>query len=232
MAEIQFVADLIESIPLSIRDRYTFVTAPCPTRNVECTNAFKFMVKCFSEKETCQLDDLVSMPNKAPATMDGLNRLESSHKVILLYMWLRYEWQKLNVTRPVLDLFHSTCSLRFPETFTTSQERGLELKSTCEELIDQALKEYGADMERRHRKRLKRQRQSDTKKLRKWALALLHGFNKMMHNRSFPFLMYLWNNTYIRIAKPTSWRSTAQVEEHSDRWCNGNFGWYKKKVYI
>jgi hypothetical protein len=47
------------------------------------------LAKKFSDNETCTLDDVIMLPNAPPTTAAQLGDLESNHKNIMLYMWLR-----------------------------------------------------------------------------------------------------------------------------------------------
>lgn len=75
---------------MPIRDRYKFVTAPVNTRNKDLLKAFVSMAKSFSNNEECPLDSLVVLPErKLQANNEVLRMLETCHKTIMLYMWLR-----------------------------------------------------------------------------------------------------------------------------------------------
>lgn len=52
-------------------------------------NVIEMLAKKFSKSETCALDNVIELPNATPTTPEGLGILESSHKNIMLYMWLR-----------------------------------------------------------------------------------------------------------------------------------------------
>ncbi|KAJ8663205.1 hypothetical protein O0I10_001382 [Lichtheimia ornata] len=118
--DTKVLADAIDHISLDLRDRYQLVMAPVPTRKPKCVATFQEMAQKFSQDESCELEQFVELPEKPPRTPEGLNDLENSHKIIMLYMWL---------------------SLRYPHIFTTAQEQGLELKEKCESLIDTSLQE-------------------------------------------------------------------------------------------
>lgn len=84
------LADAIDHISLDLRDRYQLVMAPVPTRKPKCVATFQEMAQKFSQDESCELEQFVELPEKPPRTPEGLNDLENSHKIIMLYMWLRY----------------------------------------------------------------------------------------------------------------------------------------------
>ncbi|KAI8059402.1 P-loop containing nucleoside triphosphate hydrolase protein [Gilbertella persicaria] len=83
------IAERIEHIKLPLRDKYQFVTAPVSCRNESSMEMIELFAKKFSENETCTLDDVIQLPNVTPASTAGLAQLESDHKNIMLYMWLR-----------------------------------------------------------------------------------------------------------------------------------------------
>ncbi|KAI9355226.1 P-loop containing nucleoside triphosphate hydrolase protein [Pilaira anomala] len=127
----KIIADKLEDIKLPLRDLYQFVTAPVSTRNIPSMDVIEILAKKLSRSETCVLDDVIQLPNVTPVTTDGLSELENSHKNIMLYMWL---------------------SLRYPETFTSTQEHTLETKIRCEVMIDDALK-YSSSVKKQRGKK-------------------------------------------------------------------------------
>ncbi|CAO3627432.1 unnamed protein product [Cunninghamella blakesleeana] len=130
------IADRIERLDLPLRDRYQFVNAPVTIRNDEVMDTIEHMAEVYSLNKTLELSDLVQLPSELP---ENSELLETSHKQIMLYMWL---------------------SLRFPDSFITLQDEALEMKTKCENMIDQVLTEtsqvdeYLERMKRRqHRKK-------------------------------------------------------------------------------
>ncbi|KAI8079764.1 P-loop containing nucleoside triphosphate hydrolase protein [Halteromyces radiatus] len=83
------IAEVIESIKLPLRDRYQFVTAPVSTRNEETLNAVQEMAKIHSNNKVLELPELVQLPNSQMVDVGSLSYLETAHKKIMLYMWLR-----------------------------------------------------------------------------------------------------------------------------------------------
>ncbi|KAJ3092257.1 hypothetical protein HK102_009227 [Quaeritorhiza haematococci] len=112
------IADLINSFPLTLRDRYTFVLAPI---NLDMDGIAAMAVVNFARARSkgveCQLDSIVALPSKAPSSIEELRKLECQHRVIMLYLWLSY---------------------RFPETFTDT-DTASHFKNVCEDLINQGL---------------------------------------------------------------------------------------------
>ncbi|GAA5798947.1 hypothetical protein HPULCUR_004356 [Helicostylum pulchrum] len=114
------IAERLENVKLPLRDLYQFVTAPVSTRNEKSMEVIELFAKKLSNNETCTLDDVIQLPNVTPTKPEELAGLENSHKNIMLYMWL---------------------SLRYPDTFTSTQDRAVETKTRCEVMIDDVLKQ-------------------------------------------------------------------------------------------
>ncbi|KAI8136697.1 P-loop containing nucleoside triphosphate hydrolase protein [Fennellomyces sp. T-0311] len=83
------IAETIEHVKLGLRDRYQFITAPVPVKTPAAVNAFKEMAEMYSNMEPCELNQFATLPKNPPTTPEGLKNLESTHKTIMLYMWLR-----------------------------------------------------------------------------------------------------------------------------------------------
>lgn len=83
------IADRLEHIKLPLKDRYQFVTAPVSIRTDSSMEMIESLAEKFSKNETCTLNDVIQLPNAAPKSATQLAELESSHKNIMLYMWLR-----------------------------------------------------------------------------------------------------------------------------------------------
>ncbi|KAG0192174.1 hypothetical protein DFQ28_009934 [Apophysomyces sp. BC1034] len=115
------IADAIEHINMPLRDRHQFVVAPVDIDDELCMKAIEHLARSFSKQNNCSLTDLIQL-SEVVTDEKALKHLESSHKVVILYMWL---------------------SLRYPEVFVTKSPDALELKRRCENLIDQALRQLG-----------------------------------------------------------------------------------------
>ncbi|KAG0191615.1 hypothetical protein DFQ28_011454 [Apophysomyces sp. BC1034] len=113
------IADTIQMIPMEMRDRYQFVTAPVNSRKQLGLDTIQHLAKVFSENRQCRLDELVELQDIVPKGPIQLNDLEMKHKQIILYMWL---------------------SLRYPDVYVTSQDESTKIKTRCEELIDEGLR--------------------------------------------------------------------------------------------
>lgn len=82
----QAIADRIEHIKLPLRDRYQFVNAPVTIRNKHLMQTIEDMTEVYSNNGTLELSEMVELPSVLPDTSD---ELETTHKKIMLYMWLR-----------------------------------------------------------------------------------------------------------------------------------------------
>ena len=80
----------MDHLELSVRDRYQFVSAPTPLRDTACLQAVVDMATSFSKNEDINLKKLVKLPaEKESVTKTKLDQLESCHKIIMIYKWLR-----------------------------------------------------------------------------------------------------------------------------------------------
>jgi ATP-dependent RNA helicase SUPV3L1/SUV3 len=80
----------MDHLELSVRDRYQFVSAPTPLRDTACLEAVVEMATSFSNNEDIHLNKLVKLPAvKESVTKTKLDQLESCHKIIMIYKWLR-----------------------------------------------------------------------------------------------------------------------------------------------
>lgn len=52
-------------------------------------DTLKAMTRTHSNNETLELADMVELPESMESTPEALTYLETSHKKIMLYMWLR-----------------------------------------------------------------------------------------------------------------------------------------------
>jgi hypothetical protein len=52
-------------------------------------DTLKSMTRTHSNNETLELTDLVDLPESFESTPEALTYLETAHKKIMLYMWLR-----------------------------------------------------------------------------------------------------------------------------------------------
>ncbi|KAM6949910.1 ATP-dependent RNA helicase SUPV3L1, mitochondrial [Lycodopsis pacificus] len=96
--DFKFLADMIQHIPLNLRSRYVFCTAPINKKQpFVCTSFLKF-ARQFSRDEPLTFDWVgrhVSWPLSAPKNIKDLVHLEAVHDVLDLYLWLSYRFMDM-----------------------------------------------------------------------------------------------------------------------------------------
>ncbi|XP_042341781.1 ATP-dependent RNA helicase SUPV3L1, mitochondrial [Plectropomus leopardus] len=104
--DFKFLADMIQHIPLNLRSRYVFCTAPINKKQpFVCTSFLKF-ARQFSRDEPLTFDWIcrhVNWPLSAPKNIKDLVHLEAVHDVLDLYLWLSYRF---------MDMFPDTALVR------------------------------------------------------------------------------------------------------------------------
>lgn len=104
--DFKFLADMIQHIPLNLRSRYVFCTAPINKKQpFVCTSFLKF-ARQFSRDEPLTFDwvcRLISWPLPPPKNIKDLVQLEAVHDVLDLYLWLSYRF---------MDMFPDTVFIR------------------------------------------------------------------------------------------------------------------------
>ncbi|KAJ3593433.1 hypothetical protein NHX12_005768 [Muraenolepis orangiensis] len=100
--DFKFLADMIQHIPLNLRSRYVFCTAPINKKQpFVCTSFLKF-----SREEPLTFQWIcrhTSWPLSPPQNIKDLVHLEAVHDVLDLYLWLSYRF---------MDMFPDTASVR------------------------------------------------------------------------------------------------------------------------
>ncbi|XP_062375764.1 ATP-dependent RNA helicase SUPV3L1, mitochondrial [Sardina pilchardus] len=96
--DFKFLADMIQHIPLNLRSRYVFCTAPINRKQpFLCTSFLKF-ARQFSRNEPLTFGWVcrqVSWPLAAPKNIKDLVHLEAVHDVLDLYLWLSYRFMDM-----------------------------------------------------------------------------------------------------------------------------------------
>ncbi|XP_027871664.1 ATP-dependent RNA helicase SUPV3L1, mitochondrial [Xiphophorus couchianus] len=104
--DFKFLADMIQHIPLNLRSRYVFCTAPINKKQpFVCTSFLKF-ARQFSRDEPLTFDWVrrhIGWPLAAPRNIKDLVHLEAVHDVLDLYLWLSYRF---------MDMFPDTAAIR------------------------------------------------------------------------------------------------------------------------
>ncbi|KAM9860638.1 ATP-dependent RNA helicase SUPV3L1, mitochondrial [Aulostomus maculatus] len=93
--DFKFLADMIQHIPLNLRSRYVFCTAPINKKQpFVCTTFLKF-ARQFSRDEPLSFDWVcrhICWPLAPPKSIKDLVHLEAVHDVLDLYLWLSYRF--------------------------------------------------------------------------------------------------------------------------------------------
>ncbi|XP_018605074.1 ATP-dependent RNA helicase SUPV3L1, mitochondrial [Scleropages formosus] len=96
--DFKFLADMIQHIPLNLRSRYVFCTAPINKKQpFVCTTFLKF-ARQFSRDEPLTFDWVcrhISWPPMPPKNIKDLAHLEAVHDVLDLYLWLSYRFMDM-----------------------------------------------------------------------------------------------------------------------------------------
>lgn len=96
--DFKFLADMIQHIPLNLRSRYVFCTAPINKKQpFVCTSFLKY-ARQFSRDEPLTFDWVcrhVNWPMTPPKNIKDLVHLEAVHDVLDLYLWLSYRFMDM-----------------------------------------------------------------------------------------------------------------------------------------
>lgn len=118
---MQYLASLIDHIPLKLLERYRFVSAPVDIRQTALCSCFVKFVRSHSRDEQFTLDDikkLIEWPLKEPSTVEQLAKIEVFCDTLDLYLWL---------------------AQRFSQTFIDG-EQVRQFKHEIDELINKGIK--------------------------------------------------------------------------------------------
>lgn len=96
--DIQYLAGLIDHIPLKLKVKYTFATSPiCEKQAFACACFVKF-VRWYSNNELVTaetLRKLLSWPLHVPMNLNEVSHLECVYDVLDLYLWLGYRFPEI-----------------------------------------------------------------------------------------------------------------------------------------
>ncbi|XP_065828308.1 ATP-dependent RNA helicase SUPV3L1, mitochondrial-like [Oscarella lobularis] len=116
------VAELVERLPLNMKDKYIFCLAPVDTKKTLVTASLYKMAKMMSRFASVSAQDVREMirwPIASPRTSEELQTVESAHEVIDVYLWL---------------------SQRFPEVFAAVVDVR-EMQTVLESVISRTIAE-------------------------------------------------------------------------------------------
>ncbi|XP_062852405.1 ATP-dependent RNA helicase SUPV3L1, mitochondrial [Trichomycterus rosablanca] len=143
--DFKFLADMIQHIPLNLRARYVFCTAPINKKQpFVCTSFLKF-ARQFSRDEPLTFGWVcrhVSWPLLPPKNIKDLVHLEAVHDVLDLYLWLSYRFMDMfpdaNLIRDIqqeldgiiqVGVRNITRLIRASESQTAASGSAVEVKS-------------------------------------------------------------------------------------------------------
>ncbi|KAJ2725985.1 RNA helicase [Coemansia sp. Benny D115] len=131
------IAEAIEHLPLSVRDRYQIIYAPISMRDPVVVKCLVNYATCVAHSTKCLVSSFDRMPRKVPTNREDLLAMEQWHRAITLYAWM---------------------GTHFSAVFTEIDE-ALELKTLCESYINQGLEairaKNSADEKQRRKERNK-----------------------------------------------------------------------------
>jgi hypothetical protein len=79
-------AATLEGLEMSMKDQFTFATAPIQSQGQDI---FRKFAEMFADGTPCPIDDFVQAPKSYATNFDELSELEKMHHDIILYLWLR-----------------------------------------------------------------------------------------------------------------------------------------------
>lgn len=100
------IADIIHAVPnLSIRDRITFIAAPVGNKDSDLDQFIRTLARCVADNESGALLDIreikLSVLLEHPINMQTyLERLETLHKMLIVYLWMSYRFLGVFTSQP------------------------------------------------------------------------------------------------------------------------------------
>mmetsp|Transcript_19653 Transcript_19653/g.30793 ORF Transcript_19653/g.30793 Transcript_19653/m.30793 type:complete len:297 (-) Transcript_19653:260-1150(-) len=94
MEEMKEIAEAIELVDMSLRDRFTFCICPVDIDSPIQRNALLRMALGYSADQRVELLRVARIPNKIPSTSLQLKELEDKHMVFELYLWLALRFKE------------------------------------------------------------------------------------------------------------------------------------------
>ncbi|KAF9956086.1 RNA helicase [Modicella reniformis] len=116
------VAKILDKVEMSIQERITFISAPINLRDDHVVTEAKKMAKAVSIGKHAPIDDFVKLPEDSQQLDKRLQFLESSHRTIMLYLWLSQRFS--NVLEGGVDSDANTRKIRCEELIKKALEQG------------------------------------------------------------------------------------------------------------
>ncbi|KAI8597000.1 P-loop containing nucleoside triphosphate hydrolase protein [Dissophora ornata] len=84
-------AELVDPVQMSVRERIPFISAPIQVRIPLVATASVKMARAVGDSRPLTIDDVIDLPAEGAKKMQKLDlkHLESTHRIIMLYLWLR-----------------------------------------------------------------------------------------------------------------------------------------------
>ncbi len=135
------IADLIQPLDLTIKDRIIFCAAPASLRDPGMPEIVKKLAHCVAEQAGGDLLDIKEfkleiLDDDRSPDRERLRELETLHKSLVLYLWLSYRFAGVFKSRPLAS----------------------HVKGLVEEKIEQGLAHAALDRSRRDKIKQKRER--------------------------------------------------------------------------
>ncbi|KAK3844258.1 MAG: P-loop containing nucleoside triphosphate hydrolase protein [Linnemannia gamsii] len=86
-------AEILDKIQMPVRERITFISAPIQVRDPMVVEATLLLARAVSIGKPLSVDEVIKLPSLSVLEKNvklELRVLESTHRVIMLYLWLRY----------------------------------------------------------------------------------------------------------------------------------------------
>lgn len=100
--DIQYLASLIDHIPLKLNVKYTFATSPINDKQTFACACFVKFVRWYSNNEVVTALVLMKMlgwPLKPPSNLNEIAHLECVYDVLDLYLWLGHRFPDIFADR-------------------------------------------------------------------------------------------------------------------------------------
>ncbi|KAI8355858.1 P-loop containing nucleoside triphosphate hydrolase protein [Mortierella sp. GBAus27b] len=84
-------AEILDKIKMPIRERIPFISAPIQTRDANLVEQATKMARAVASGKAAPIDSFILLPEEGSKKMEKLDLkyLESTHRTIMLYLWLR-----------------------------------------------------------------------------------------------------------------------------------------------
>lgn len=106
------VADVVDELPLDLRDKYIFCISPVDMDDDISAQGLYQFAEHYSRKGIVRLREIFTPETlMVPKTLAGLMELESIHKVLDLYIWLSFRLENSFPDHEVASSQKASCSL-------------------------------------------------------------------------------------------------------------------------